>query len=110
MKITDSVKNLSTRPTGSASTGKAPGTGVSGSTPSAAPPETKPAAAGVASSSPQLQALQSSIAGTSTFDVQKVETIKQAIANGQFSVDTNKVATGLITSVRGLLQAGGSHA
>ena len=111
MKITDSVKTPSTRTPGSASTSKAQGTGVSTGTPSVAAPQAGASrTADVASSSPQLQALQSSLAGASTFDVQKVETIKQAIANGQFSVDTGKVAAGLITSVQGLLQAGGTHA
>lgn len=111
MKITDSVKNQPTRAPGSTSASKTQGTSVSSNASSvASPQETAPGTAGVASSSPQLQALQSSIASTSTFDVQKVESIKQAIANGQFSVDTGKVAAGLITSVQGLLQAGGTHA
>lgn len=37
------------------------------------------------------------------FDAQKVEAIKQAIMNGEFKVDTNKVADGLIDSVKDML-------
>lgn len=39
------------------------------------------------------------------FDVQKVEDIKKAILNGEFKVDTGKVADGLINSVKDLLSS-----
>ncbi len=102
MKITDSIKNVSNLSVGggSASKSRAP------SAPSA-PATTSPSSGdSVASTSAPLQALQSTIAGTSTFDAQKVDSIRQAIANGQFSVDTSKVANELINSVRGLLASG----
>jgi len=99
MKITDSIKNVSNLSVGggSASKSRAP----------SAPATTSPSSGdSVASTSAPLQALQSTIAGTSTFDAQKVDSIRQAIANGQFSVDTSKVANELINSVRGLLASG----
>ena len=37
------------------------------------------------------------------YDAEKVEAIKSAIANGQFKVDSEKVADGLINSVKDLL-------
>lgn len=53
--------------------------------------------------SSQLQSLEAKVANTEVFDAEKVDAIKSAIANGQFKVDSGKVADGLIASVKDLL-------
>ncbi len=53
--------------------------------------------------SSQLQSLESTVSGTEVFDAEKVDAIKSAIASGQFKVDSDKVAEGLIASVKDLL-------
>ena len=46
------------------------------------------------------------IAGNgAVFDTKKVERLKLAIADGQFQVDAEKVADGLLESTRDLLQS-----
>lgn len=54
----------------------------------------------LSATSVQLQSLESS----EVFDTQKVEEIKAAIARGDFSVDTAKVADGLLQTVKDLIQ------
>ena len=103
MKITDSVKNVSSPSVGPASAGK------TRSAPAAPVTSVESGNGSVASTSPPLQALQSTIATSSAFDTQKVEAIKLAIAGGQFTVDTSKVASELISSVRSLLQSSGKQ-
>lgn len=53
--------------------------------------------------SSQLKSLEAKVAGTEVFDAKKVDEIKAAISSGQFTVDSDKVADGLITSVKELL-------
>ena len=53
--------------------------------------------------SAQLKSLEAKIASTSVFDTEKVDAIKAAIAKGQFKVDSEKVADGLIATVKDLL-------
>lgn len=53
----------------------------------------------------QLQQLESSIADAPAVDAAKVSELKQAIAEGRFEVHPEKVADGLIASVRQMLQA-----
>lgn len=53
--------------------------------------------------SSQLKALEAKVANTEVFDAEKVNAIKSAISGGQFKVDSDKVADGLISSVKDLL-------
>ena len=57
--------------------------------------------------SPQGQAMAASAAGGGggVFDTKKVERIKLAIADGQFNVNSEKVADGLLETVRDLLHS-----
>jgi len=51
----------------------------------------------------QMKTLEAKVANTEVFDAQKVESIKSAIASGQFSVDSGKIADGLVASVKDFL-------
>jgi len=53
--------------------------------------------------SAQLQSLEAKIATDHVFDADKVASIKSAIASGQFKVSSEKVADGLIETVKDLL-------
>ncbi len=53
----------------------------------------------------QLQALQNTQASGAVFETKKVEEIKLAIAEGRFQVDSEKVADGLLETVKELLNS-----
>jgi len=53
--------------------------------------------------SAKLQSLEAKVAASNVFDAEKVDAIKSAIAGGQFSVSSEKVADGLIETVKDLL-------
>lgn len=53
--------------------------------------------------SSQLQTLEAKVAKAEVLDVEKVNEIKSAISSGQFKVDADKVADGLISSVKDFL-------
>jgi negative regulator of flagellin synthesis FlgM len=55
--------------------------------------------------SSQLQALTGQIAGTEVFNAEKVEQIKAAITAGRFQVNSEKVADGLMDTVKDLIQS-----
>jgi len=53
--------------------------------------------------SPEAQAMASQSNDKGTFDVSKVNEIKAAIANGTFKVNANRIADGLIDTVKDLI-------
>ncbi|MEZ0246769.1 MAG: flagellar biosynthesis anti-sigma factor FlgM [Methylophilaceae bacterium] len=53
--------------------------------------------------STQIKALETSIGEASGFDTAKVETVKQAISEGRFTINSNAIADKLISSTRELL-------
>ncbi|PKO46971.1 MAG: flagellar biosynthesis anti-sigma factor FlgM [Betaproteobacteria bacterium HGW-Betaproteobacteria-22] len=53
--------------------------------------------------SAKLQSLEAKVSASSVFDAEKVDAIKSAISSGQFSVSSEKVADGLIETVKDLL-------
>lgn len=55
--------------------------------------------------SSQVQALTSQVSSASVFDTKKVEEIKAAIAGGQFQVNAERVADGLMDTVKDLISA-----
>lgn len=101
MKITDSVKNVTSLPIGSSGSGKAKSLDKSSGAADTAEVNTVK----ISPLSSQLQSIETQISTSSVFDSRKVDEIKRAIAGGQFQVDTEKVANELITSVKNLLQS-----
>ena len=77
--------------------------------PKAAGPASPAAPAGaqvqLSSLSSGMQKAEQVIAATPVVDEARVTEIKQAISDGRFQVDANKVADGLIDSVRQMLAA-----
>ena len=57
------------------------------------------------SESVKISAQAKALSGDSTFDLKKVSEIKAAIASGTFQVNPEKVANGLIDTVRDLLSS-----
>ena len=95
MKIDDSIKK--TGGLGVAATPTRAGKSVS-------KPSTSTASSDNVHLSSQLQGLEGQVASSSVFDANKVEEIKAAIAGGQFQVNPEKVAGGLLKNVADLLQ------
>lgn len=58
----------------------------------------------ISSAANQIKSLEALIAAEEPFDAEKVSAIKTAITNGDFKVDSEKVASGLITTVKDLLK------
>lgn len=97
MKIDNSIKS-----TGSVSDSKARVAREAASSSTSPPSESKVQLSSFASS---LQKLEAAIAETPVVDSGKVNEIKNAISQGQFKVNPEKVADGLIDSVRQMLAA-----
>lgn len=57
----------------------------------------------LSSLSSSLQKAEAAMADTPAIDQKKVDEIRQAISDGRFKVDANRVADGLIASVREML-------
>ncbi|MFD0912363.1 flagellar biosynthesis anti-sigma factor FlgM [Methylophilus luteus] len=101
MNISDSIKKLGTvdkpvldKSSNSKSSEKTTGTAGSASSDNVT----------LSAASVQLQSLEAGLANGEVFDTNKVEEIKAAIARGDFSVDTAKVADGLLQTVKDLIQ------
>lgn len=98
MKIDNSLKKTGGLPVGGTQTSGSKGASQAGG---AAKP-----AGGASDSvhiSSQLQALASQLGPDASFDVNKVAEIKAAIAEGKFQVDPEKVAAGLLESVKDMI-------
>ena len=95
VKIDNSIKKTSTPGVKAKQSDAAPTTAKAG--------PSSPSSVNVNLSS-QLQSLSVQVSGSNVFDANKVEEIKAAIAGGQFHVDTEKVADGLINSVKDLIK------
>lgn len=88
-----------------------PGLGIPGSsTVSARPapaPQSSLSAAGtaqVATFTQHMQEVQSTIADTPVVNAERVKEIKQAIAEGRFQIDPERIADGLLDNVKQMLR------
>ena len=100
MKITDTLKN---NPGLQPTTTPANNARGAEKTTTAAPTQAQTDSVRLSS---QGQAMASAVGGnTQVFDAKKVERIKMAIADGQFQVNSEKVADGLLETVRDLLHS-----
>ncbi|WP_093557519.1 flagellar biosynthesis anti-sigma factor FlgM [Pseudoduganella namucuonensis] len=98
MKINDTLKGTPGLPTSPATAGNAR---------SAEKANTAPVPTDNVRLSSQGQAMAASGASgsNSVFDAQKVDRIKEAIAGGKFQVNSEKVADGLLETVKDLLHS-----
>lgn len=97
MKIDNSIKKTGSLPLGST---EARGNKAADKTGGAA----KAGSASTAQQSVQISSQLQALAGSEgVFDTQKVAEIKAAIAEGRFQVDPEKVANGLLDSVKDLI-------
>ena len=99
MKINDTLKNNPALQPATTQTNTARGAEKAATTAPMAPTDS-------VRLSPQGQAMASAVGGgAQVFDAKKVERIKLAIADGQFQVNSEKVADGLLETVRDLLHS-----
>lgn len=56
--------------------------------------------------SARLQEISASMASSPSFNAERVAEIKQAIAEGRFSVNPERIASGLLDDVRQMLSSG----
>jgi negative regulator of flagellin synthesis FlgM len=98
VKINDTLKSNPNLPATNT-----PAAGAKGTDKAAAAPT--PTATDSVRLSSQGQALAGAAGSSAVFDTKKVERIKLAIADGQFKVNSEKVADGLLETVRDLLHS-----
>lgn len=106
MKINDSVKNPVNQGVDKSAKKPAVAKPESGAGKSAEKSQAGAPSVGSVTLSPmaaQLQSLEAEVTASNVFDTKKVDAIKSAIASGQFKVNSEKVADGLIETVRDLL-------
>jgi len=111
VKVDNSIKNpastsatdVKQKQTANAGTAKAGGSAGSSAASGASASGSSGAAVNV-NLSTQLQSVMEQVGDIAVFDAKKVDEIKAAISGGQFKVDTEKVADGLIRTVSELLQ------
>jgi negative regulator of flagellin synthesis FlgM len=82
-----------------------PAAGTRGTDKAAAQAAATPTATDTVRLSSQGQALAGAAGASAVFDSKKVERIKSAIADGQFKVNSEKVADSLLETVRDLLHS-----
>lgn len=99
MKINDTLKNNANVPAANTPAANAK------STDAAAASNTSPVATETVRLSSQGQALSAAGSSNQVFDSKKVDRIKAAISSGQFQVNSEKVADGLLDTVRDLLHS-----
>lgn len=98
MKVDNSVKSV-------VSVSKGASRPVNGAS---ARPSSAPAGEQVALSSlsSRLQEVESAMGAAPAVDAERVSEIRQAIADGQFKINPERIADGLLDSVRQMLTAG----
>lgn len=103
MKVDNSIKSTTSGKVADTQArqtrGAGAGTGAT-ATPQAAPKQDN---VQITSLSSQLQALESSLADVSAVDKARVSAIKQAISEGRFTVNADKVADRLLSAVKELI-------
>lgn len=100
MKITDALKTPT--PGGPAAAGTA-GSGQATNARAAEQAKAPPLATDNVSLSRQAQEIMPRMNTSAVYDANKVERIRDAIAGGHFKVDSEKIADGLLDTVRDLL-------
>lgn len=88
-----------------------PGLGIPGgstvsarSTPTPQPSPSAASTAQVATFTQHMQEVQSTIANTPIVNADRVKEIKQAIAEGRFQIDPERIADGLLDNVKQMLR------
>ncbi|SDA11954.1 anti-sigma-28 factor, FlgM family [Nitrosospira sp. Nsp18] len=104
MQIENNIKTNATKPIGETTSAK-PGQTAVGSVPSKSQNASVGGKDGVQLSI-QLQSIEKKLASVEVFDAVRVEEIKRAISEGRFTVNPDKVADGLLDTVRDLIHRG----
>jgi negative regulator of flagellin synthesis FlgM len=98
VKIDNSIKSVGSLPTGDTRTRSVAGNAASDAAASGDKVE-------LSSLSASMQQAEAAMAEVPVVDQKRVDEIKQAMSEGRFKVDAEKVADGLIDSVRQMLEA-----